>query len=265
MLVISKRADDKHTVGKRRLMFMAVCLVAILALTAVWSVYESGHTSASKPLVSSRNNSSKQTPAPAAAPPAFDATKYSTTDPASIWVITNKHHSLNPLNYAPADLTAVGGGQMMRAEAAGALKDLIAGAKSAGLAITPASAYRSYNTQVTVYTNEVKNYGQAVADSESARPGYSEHQTGLAVDIAGGGCSIADCFANTAEGKWAATHAYEYGFILRYPDSKTAITGYRTEAWHFRYVGRDLAAEMHRTGTQTLEEFFKSDAAPTYN
>lgn len=194
----------------------------------------------------------------------FDKSKYSTTDPSSPWVVVNKQHPLNPSQYAPEDLTAVGSGQYLRAEAAAQLAKMVADAKAAGLTIYAASAYRSYTTQVTVYNNEVKSYGQATADSESARPGYSEHQTGWAVDIGGGGCNITDCFGNTEQGKWSAANAYKYGYILRYTPADTAVTGYRAESWHFRYVGVDLATEMHTTGVATLEEFFGVSGGSTY-
>ena len=196
--------------------------------------------------------------------PQFDKTQRSTSDPTSIWFVVNKTRPLSPLNYVPSDLTAVGGGQVMRTDAATALAQVIFDAKQAGLPIVPLSAYRSYTTQVGVYNAEVKNNGQKVADSESARPGYSEHQTGLAVDVGGGGCGIEDCFGTTAEGKWLTANAYKYGFLLRYTPDKIAITGYRGEAWHFRYIGKDLALEMHNKGVTTLEEFFGLPAAPDY-
>jgi D-alanyl-D-alanine carboxypeptidase len=187
---------------------------------------------------------------------AFDKTKYSLTDPSSIWIVVNKERPLNPLTYAPADLVSVGGGQLMRKEAADALTALVAAAKTQGLTINSLSGYRSYANQVTVYNNEVKNYGQAVADSESAKPGYSEHQTGFAIDVGGGGCGIEDCFGNTAEGKWVAANAYSYGFIVRYTAAKQSVTGYRAEPWHIRYIGTDLSEELHKENTTTLEEFF---------
>lgn len=194
----------------------------------------------------------------------FDKAKFSLTDPTSIWVVANKQRPLVPTDYAPTDLVNVGGGQRLRAEAATKLSELIAGAKAAGLAINPLSAYRSYQTQVSVYNSEVRAYGQAVADSESARPGYSEHQTGLAIDVGGGGCGVEDCFGDTEEGKWVAANAHKYGFIIRYVPGKEAITGYRPEPWHIRYVGVELAAEMKKQGVQTLEEFFDLPAAPNY-
>lgn len=194
----------------------------------------------------------------------FDTKKYSLDDVKSIWTVANKQRPLNPKTYAPTDLVAVGGGQQLRSEAAQALAKLIAGGKTQGLSISPLSGYRSYNTQVSVYNNEVASNGQAVADSQSARPGHSEHQTGLAIDVGGGGCGIEDCFGNTAEGKWVAANAHTYGFIIRYSSGKQAITGYRAEPWHIRYVGAELATEMQKQGVQTLEEFFNLPAAPSY-
>ena len=189
-------------------------------------------------------------------PAEFDKTKYSLSDPASPWVVVNKTRPLTPLSYTPSDLTAVGNNQQLRGDAAAALASLIAAAKTEGLNIEALSGYRSYDKQVVVYNNEVKNYGQAVADTESARPGYSEHQTGWAVDVGGGGCGIEDCFGNTAEGKWVAAHAHEYGFIVRYTAAKQSITGYRAEPWHIRYIGTELSLQLHATGVATLEEFF---------
>jgi len=186
----------------------------------------------------------------------FDKGLHSLSDPASIWVIVNKSRPFNPLTYAPNDLVGVGNGQYMRQEATTALKELASAGTSAGLHLQPLSGYRSYQTQQTVYAREVATYGQGIADTQSAKPGYSEHQSGLTIDIGGGGCGIEDCFGNTAEGKWLASNAYKYGFIIRYPEGKQDVTGYRYEPWHIRYVGKELASEMNRTNVQTLEEFF---------
>lgn len=193
----------------------------------------------------------------------FDMKRYSTEDVTSIWVVVNKRRPLNPQNYAPSDLVAVGS-QRLRTAAAEALSSLMNDAKKEGLTISPLSGYRSYNTQVIVYNNEVATNGQAVADTQSARPGTSEHQTGLSIDVGGGGCGIEDCFANTKEGKWLAANSYKYGFIIRYPEGKQAVTGYRYEPWHIRYVGSDLSTEMKTRNVSTLEEFFGLPAAPTY-
>jgi len=186
----------------------------------------------------------------------FDKSRYPLDQPNSIWIVVNKNRSFNPLDYAPADLVNVGGGQRIRQEAATALQQMFSAALGEGRQLQALSGYRSYATQKTVYAREVATNGQAIADTQSAKPGYSEHQTGLAIDVGGGGCGIQDCFGNTAEGKWVAAHAHEYGYIVRYVSGKESITGYRPEPWHIRYVGRELAAEMKKQNIQTLEEFF---------
>ena len=196
--------------------------------------------------------------------PAFDKQQFSLSDPTSIWIVSNKQRPLDPRDYAPSDLVSVGNGQRLRSEAASALTELFDAASSAGYTLRPLSGYRSYSTQVAVYQSEVNAYGRAVADTQSARPGTSEHQTGLAIDIGGGGCGIEDCFGDTEEGKWVAANAYKYGFIIRYPEGKQNVTGYRYEPWHVRYVGKDLSIEMNRQGILTLEEFFGLPAAPDY-
>lgn len=210
------------------------------------------------------NDSAKKQGVSQSQAPAFDKNKYSLTDPASLWVVVNKKRPLNPKTYAPTDLTPVGNGQYMRKSAAQALGKLQVAAKAAGLSISALSGYRSYQTQVSVYGNEVRANGQQVADTQSARPGYSEHQTGWAVDVGGGGCGIEDCFGNTAEGKWLAANSYKYGFIIRYTKDGQSTSGYRPEPWHIRYIGTDLAAQIHTSG-QTLEEFFGLEAATSYN
>jgi D-alanyl-D-alanine carboxypeptidase len=77
-------------------------------------------------------------------------------------------------------------------------------------------------------------------------------------------CPLKACFADTDQGKWLAANAYKWGFILRYPNGMTNITGYEFEPWHYRYVGIELATEMHTTGIKTLEQFFGLPAAPDY-
>lgn len=207
--------------------------------------------------------------------PAFDNQRLSTSDPASIWVVVNKKRPLGPKTYEPTDLrtpnvplrrSAAAPEMQIRGEAATALEQLVAAAKADNIHLMLASGYRSYDTQISVYNSEVRAYGQAAADQESARPGHSEHQTGLAADLepTSKKCEIEDCFADTPEGKWLAANAYTYGFIIRYTPDKIAITGYKYEPWHIRYIGPDLAAEMHNKKIQTLEEFFNLPAAAEY-
>ncbi|GAB2597942.1 D-alanyl-D-alanine carboxypeptidase family protein [Pseudactinotalea suaedae] len=119
-----------------------------------------------------------------------------------------------------------------------------------GLSIFIASGFRSYSHQSSLYRSYVARHGAAAADRFSARPGHSEHQTGLALDVN----STSGSFGSTAEGRWVAQNAHRYGFIVRYPQHGEAITGYMYEPWHLRYVGPDLAGHLHRTGL-TLEEY----------
>ncbi|MDE5946193.1 MAG: D-alanyl-D-alanine carboxypeptidase family protein [Oscillospiraceae bacterium] len=128
-------------------------------------------------------------------------------------------------------------------------------AANEGLDIWLASGYRSYDTQNRIYNNYVDSYGQASADTFSARAGHSEHQTGLAIDVN----SIDDSFAGTPEAVWLENHAHEYGFIIRYPKGKESITGYKYEPWHIRYLGVDKATEVYNSGL-TLEEFLGIDS-----
>lgn len=132
-------------------------------------------------------------------------------------------------------------------------KQMKADATAFGLNIWIQSGYRSYELQETLYNNYVNRDGKLAADTYSARPGYSEHQTGLAFDLN----SISDDFQYTNEGKWVSENAWKYGFILRYPKSKESITGYKYESWHLRYVGKDLASKLYNNGDWiTLEEHF---------
>lgn len=123
-------------------------------------------------------------------------------------------------------------------------------AKKEELSMKVVSAYRTEGYQRNLYNNKVNSSGRVYADNYSARPGHSEHQTGLAVDIS----STKVSFENTAEFRWLQNHAHEYGFILRYPKGKEWITGYAYEPWHYRYVGTDAAKIIYEEGL-TFEEY----------
>lgn len=154
-------------------------------------------------------------------------------------LIANKSYPL-PSDYNPGvDPTAQS-----------ALNDMIAAAKNDGLTLWLRSGFRSYETQKTLYNGYARRDGTAAADRYSARPGYSEHQTGLAFDLN----SLSQSFADTAEGKWIAEHCYEYGFIIRYPKDKESVTGYMYEPWHVRYLGTETAKSVYESGL-TLEEY----------
>jgi D-alanyl-D-alanine carboxypeptidase len=215
------------------------------------------------------------TPSPTPTPtptPTFDTTALSIDDPASDWIVVNKLRPLNPIDYAPADLVEVpvpyANQPFLRQVASDAVVAMFAAftAESGGLEMQAQSAYRSYSTQQSVYAGWVSSLGQEGADLTSARPGHSEHQTGLAIDVSArpAVCSLDQCFADTPQGQWLAANGYRFGFIVRYPADKTPVTGYEYEPWHMRYVGVELATEMHDRGITTLEEFFGLPAAPGY-
>ncbi|QAY67658.1 M15 family metallopeptidase [Paenibacillus protaetiae] len=185
----------------------------------------------------------------------------------SITALINKENSL-PDDFDPTDLVYPDvpfifkekiEKRMMRKEAAGALEKLFAGAEKDGIHLAGVSAYRSYKTQRTLFDNYVKKDGYDKARTYSAIPGTSEHQTGLAIDVSGsdGKCAAESCFGGTPEATWLAAHASEYGFIIRYPEGKENITGYKYEPWHLRYVGEDLAKELDSKG-ETLEEYYNT-------
>jgi len=202
----------------------------------------------------------------------FDKKAKSTSDPASYWVVVNKERPLSPKTYAPTDLVSVPVASVnppkLRKTASAAVVTMFAAFhKSTGLSMQSQSAYRSYSSQKSVYAGWVSQLGQKGADKTSARPGFSEHQTGLAIDISAkpAKCTLKSCFASTPQGKWLAKNAWKYGFILRYPKYLTKSTGYEFEPWHYRYVGKNLSKEMHATGEKTLESFFDLGQAPDYN
>lgn len=158
-------------------------------------------------------------------------------------LIANKTYSL-PTSYNPGGLTS---------EFNNAFSQMKSAASNDGLNIYVVSGFRSYNTQKTLYNNYVSRDGAEAADTYSARPGHSEHQSGLAADIN----MVDDSFEYTAEGKWLNNNAYKYGFILRYPKGKTGETGYIYESWHYRYVGVDLATKLYNGGNWiSLEDYF---------
>ncbi|WP_252504544.1 D-alanyl-D-alanine carboxypeptidase family protein [Sporosarcina sp. Marseille-Q4943] len=161
-------------------------------------------------------------------------------------LIANKKYPL-PSTYAPGESK----------EAREAFEEMAAEATLSGINLTAFSTYRSYEYQASLYDRYVKKDGAEKADRYSARPGYSEHQTGLAFDIGEVNYEkywASFKFGDTEAGKWVAANAYRYGFILRYPEGKEHITGYRHESWHFRYVGKEIAEEIFKRNI-TLEEY----------
>ncbi|TAL14987.1 D-alanyl-D-alanine carboxypeptidase family protein [Patescibacteria group bacterium] len=194
------------------------------------------------------------TPAPTQSVATSCNTSTSHNDPSAIDVLVNKKHCIVPLSFYPSDLVNIDGATLS-AKAADSFDQMFMAATAAGQPFGVSSSYRSYTTQVTTYNYWISVSGQAGADTYSARPGYSEHQTGLAVDVKAGSCTLS-CFISTTQYNWLQTHAADYGFIQRYPDGKQSITGYETEEWHYRYVGAAVAQDMKMRGISTLEEYW---------
>jgi D-alanyl-D-alanine carboxypeptidase len=147
----------------------------------------------------------------------------------------------------------------MRAEAAEHFHKLVEAAKEEGYEIVMTTAYRSYSFQKILWDNYVAREGEEAANRFSARPGQSEHQTGLAVDISSPSVNYAltEDFADTDEGIWIAENAHKFGFIIRFPKGKEHITGYLYEPWHLRYVGEKVATRIYEQEL-TLEEYLET-------
>jgi len=179
-------------------------------------------------------------------------------------ILVNKLNDL-PSDYEPGDLTKIAvyapgrdeSARYMRAEAADQMNLMLADAKAAGKEVLITTAYRAYWLQKAIFESNVAKKGSVEeANKTSAKPGQSEHQTGLAADLTTPGLNyeISSSFGETPEGIWITENARKYGFILRYPKDRTEITGYAYEPWHFRYVGKDAADYIFKNGL-TLEEF----------
>ena len=173
------------------------------------------------------------------------------TDTADlVAIIVNKKHCIQPIDFTPALATvscAGSGSATISTFAVSSFKQLCATAKSAGVPLGITSSYRSYQTQVSTYNYWVSTSGQAGADRYSARPGHSEHQTGLSIDFSAGAGSL-DGFTGTPQQQWMAANAWRYGFIQRYTAQNSTLTGYNAESWHYRYVGTSVAAQIHNLG-----------------
>ena len=157
-------------------------------------------------------------------------------------MIVNKSYSL-PSTYDPGKLSD---------EFMNAFYEMQAAARLDNIELFVASGYRSYEYQVDLYNYYVKKDGKELADTYSARPGYSEHQTGLTADIN----SADESFEGTKEAIWLNDNCYKYGFIVRYPKGKDEYTGYEYEPWHLRYVGKEFSNKIHEAGDISLEEYF---------
>lgn len=206
---------------------------------------------------------------------AIDLTANSVDHAASLWVVVNKTRPLNPEQYQPANLIAVPSaglqlnpyGRKLRKDAAYATVELAKAMKAVGKGrLVIQSGFRSFSEQKIVHDRQVSKYGLKTGEALAARAGYSEHQTGLALDVSARnqGCQIRTCFGGTKAGLWLARNAYKYGFIIRYPKYASPVTGYQYEPWHLRFVGKELATDMKNSNIHTLEQYFKLPSAPNY-
>ena len=214
-----------------------------------------------------RNDAGQTTPISS-----FNKRQYSVSQPSSLWVVVNKKRLL-PSSYVPKKLrqpsikVRVNGSQemLLRDDAASALEKLITNARNEGIELILVSGYRPFELQKAVYGRNVSEQGREEADKTSARPGHSEHQTGLAADLGttNGQCELQICFGDSKEGKWLAKNAQNYGFIIRYQEGKQSVVGYSYEPWHIRFIGKALSTKLNNEN-KSMEEFFGLPNAPDY-
>lgn len=249
---------------RRKLLFIwaAVLLVGFIGVGVWYFAFSDKNNTQNQTGDSNQQTGSAGT---GLAAPAFDKNKYSIDQPGSIWWIVNQNRPL-PVGYVPPDLLVPtvklrldqNEEQMqISGQTEIALNEMFAAASKDGVTLVFGSGFRSYELQKQFYDSYVAKDGQEAADRYSARPGTSEHQTGLSFDATSVGekCHLEICFAETPEGQWLKANSYKFGFIVRYLEDKESITGYQYEPWHIRYVGVELATELQKTG-QTMEEFF---------
>lgn len=265
-----------HIQNKKRFFLMTGALGALIIIIVITTVFFLGRLFAKQEPVQTTPKATETTTSQTAQsspaetttptvtenPTADTSTAASTADPSDVLILVNKTTNLDP-NYVPADLVWVDlpgvRSTQMRSVAAAALGDLFNAATKQGLTLYCCSGYRSYATQKELYAENVSALGQTEADLVSAKPGQSEHQTGLAMDVTAEsvGYDLLESFGDTKEGQFIKDNGYLYGFIIRYPKDKTSITGYSYEPWHLRYVGKDVAKEIHDKDI-TFEEYLQS-------
>jgi zinc D-Ala-D-Ala carboxypeptidase len=240
------------TAMKKRLIIAGIIVLVVVGGFAAYSYF------------SNQNKPASQTNGQPVAR-GFDKSQHPTDEPGGIWWVVNKKRPL-PKDYEPASLSTpniklrwapIAESMQVSSTIAQPLEEMHKVMTAAGFDVMLISGFRSEKTQAELYNGYVAASGQEEADRLSAKPGTSEHQTGLVVDLgrSDNKCELEQCFGELPEGKWLAEHAHEYGFIVRYPQGKEAVVGYMYEPWHVRYVGKELAAELHKTN-QTMEEFF---------
>lgn len=234
-----------------------VFLCILLAVSVVFGMSGCGSKNANENGTSAQNEKTQMDPDKAA--------QLREDEAKGLFFLVNKEHhvdkeyvpeDLEPIKYYAADRNKYT--RFMRAEAAEHFHELVEAAAAEGIDIVMTTAYRSYEFQEVLWNNYVAQKGEEEANKTSARPGESEHQTGLAVDLSTSEIDYRNSsdFADTAAGRWVAENAHKFGFILRFPEGKSDITGYSYEAWHLRYVGMTAAADIYEQDL-TLEEYLE--------
>ncbi|MEQ6378546.1 M15 family metallopeptidase [Bacillaceae bacterium S4-13-56] len=218
----------------------------------------------STPIINDSKNEDNENESEDLAKQESDPSVVEVEDPSALDVVANKKRML-PADYVPENLVVPNvpfsfSGEdekrYVREDTASALEELFAGASEEGIELVAVSGYRSYERQAVLYNHYVNTNGKEYADKFSAQPGKSEHQTGLSMDVSAAVVTyrLVQDFGNTTEGEWLKNNAHQYGFIIRYPEGKSHITGYSYEPWHIRYVGKEMAKEIYGQDV-TLEEY----------
>ena len=227
-------------------------------------------------LIQKQNEALSQQPAtPAASLASHSYPRMMFDNPASVFVIVNKHRPITPADFEPLDLVEVKEsksldnlrGHKLSLPAARALEAMALEMQKQGQGqLTLNSGFRSYKTQDSLFKGLVKSQGESQALLKAAKASFSEHQTGLAADISfpAQGCAVMTCFGETKAGKWISENSWRFGFVIRYKLGTEAITGYSYEPWHLRYVGLEVAKLYSESGMNTLEEFWGLSPAPNY-
>jgi D-alanyl-D-alanine carboxypeptidase len=250
---------------------VALALVAVVAatVTGLWVTWDSTQAPSTNSAAASNERAftSRTTQRPAQTttttrpPPPCDAeARPVATDPDTEWATTVVDTTFRlPEDFVPPDLVEVTEAGFdtryeVRAEVIPDLREMRIAAEENGTPFVVISAYRSYDYQRTVFQRAVDEVGEDEAEDRIAPPGHSEHQLGTTVDVLqpdGGELTVG--FADTPAGRWVADHAHEYGFVISYPEGGRAMTCYTHEPWHLRYVGREIAAEIHESGLTPRE------------
>jgi len=236
---------------RRLLLIVLVLFCVVLIMPAIYLKAEmrSSETEKAPDSVTAYNRSSTQT-----------SSEYA----SEYLILVNKEHGLGE-DYIPDDLVtvdssiAIGGGMQMDSKAAEALENLIDAAETEGYTIRLVSGYRSYDLQKSIFESNVAKDGRDIAETYSAPPGHSEHQTGLAADVSSPcvAYDLIEQYGEEPEGIWLAENAHKFGFIIRYQEDTQDITGYVYEPWHIRYVGMRPAAEVYQQDV-TFEEYIST-------